>query len=719
MGIKHLWTILTPFCERKPLFELHGKTVAVDLSCWICEAQNIAEYQVQPRMYLRNLYFRTCYLLLLEVNPVFILEGIAPELKYETIAARNALQFKGAKPKTDGVKTGKDRSKFNFVLKRCEEMLHLMGLSCIKGKGEAESLCAYLNDEGLVDGCISQDSDCFAYGAKVVYRNFSVASQGANKSSGGAVDIYDIAKANESMNFGRNKIIAMALLCGSDYGDGIHGVGKETVLKFFEDLSDEDTLNRLRSWRQTPEVYEKHERVISDKNICTSCGHIGKINAHNKSGCGPCGMIKGCLDTEYKTKRLKLKNELQLRTKALQDPKFPNEDLIMEFLTKKDRVSKLDLEWKKPNLVEFVRFTTKYLQWEEIYGFEKILPILTRWQCLNYQNLDAEKTSGIVYPDHIKKIRNPKGVPSYEIIWSDPQEYFKNLIPKEQIEDSNTTMEALWSTIEPQELINEAYPKLVEIFQQSKIKPKKPTKKRKKDAAVDEIEGMMKNTSISEPIIKKTRKVIKKKDEEEKIQQKIMKPTVLDNFLKKVILQNHRVKNNLENEIVNIDSNNCHTSTPCKSSINLMDMSCFGDEEDNSDLSDIIENIISRKPAGIQEHLINLIDTAGEHENKDVENEIITDERRDEKNFSSFFITGLVENDMFERTFNEMFNSDNDSTVEYDYDKHAFSDCEAEQDQNEEGSQENNEIVKEREEKSEYSFCDNYIPLIERIKKKT
>ncbi|XP_056648407.1 flap endonuclease GEN isoform X1 [Diorhabda sublineata] len=699
MGIKHLWSILTPFCERKPLFELHGKTVAVDLSCWICEAQNIAEYQIQPRMYLRNLYFRTCYLLLLDVNPVFILEGKAPELKYETIAARNALQFKGAKPKADGIKTGKDRSKFNFILKRCQEMLHLMGLSCIVGKGEAESLCAYLNDEGLVDGCISQDSDCFAYGAKVVYRNFSVTSQGANKSSGGAVDIYDIAKANESMSFGRNKIIAMALFCGSDYGDGVHGIGKETVLKFFEDLSDEETLNRIRSWKQTPEVYEEYERLISDKNICTSCGHRGKINAHNKSGCGPCGMMKGCSDKEYKMKRFKIKNELQLRSKALLDPNFPNEDLIREFLSKKERISKLDLEWKKPNLVEFVRFTTKYLQWEEIYGFEKILPILTRWQCLNYENLDSEKTNGIVYPDYIKKIRNPKGVPSYEIIWSDPQGYFTNLIPKEQIEDSNTNVEELWSTIERQDLINKAYPELVETFQESKIKPKKSTRRRKKDATIEGIEGMMKNTSISEPKIKKSRK---KKENHEKIQQQIKKPTVLDNFLKKAILKNHRDKNNLRNEI------DYHTSTPCKSSTNLMDISRFGDEEDDSDLSDIIDNIISRKPAGIQENLVKLKDVVN------LENEI------GDKNSSSFFITGPVENDLFEKTFNEMFHCDTDSTVEYEYDKLEFSD-DTEPDQKEDKSEENNEIVNEdikSDEKDEYSFCNSYVPLIERIKKK-
>jgi hypothetical protein len=53
MGIKYLWPILSPFCERKPLYELQYKRVAVDLSCWVCESQNIAEYTVQPRMYLR------------------------------------------------------------------------------------------------------------------------------------------------------------------------------------------------------------------------------------------------------------------------------------------------------------------------------------------------------------------------------------------------------------------------------------------------------------------------------------------------------------------------------------------------------------------------------------------------------------------------------------------------------------------------------------------
>lgn len=71
---------------------------------------------------LRNLYFRTHHLLLLGVHPVFVLDGKAPTLKYDTIAARNEIQFKGTRPRklnaNKVAKDPKDRSRFNSVLKK-------------------------------------------------------------------------------------------------------------------------------------------------------------------------------------------------------------------------------------------------------------------------------------------------------------------------------------------------------------------------------------------------------------------------------------------------------------------------------------------------------------------------------------------------------------------------------------------------------------------------
>lgn len=126
------------------------------------------------------------------VTPIFVLEGDAPKLKSATIAKRNEMQFKGAAPKKQSpvnepkAVSEKGRTRFNHVLKKCERLLKDMGIVCVQGPGEAEAYGAFLNQQQLVDGVISQDSDCFAYGATVVYRNFSLSAQG------GAVDVYDM-----------------------------------------------------------------------------------------------------------------------------------------------------------------------------------------------------------------------------------------------------------------------------------------------------------------------------------------------------------------------------------------------------------------------------------------------------------------------------------------------------------------------------------------------
>lgn len=53
MGIKHLWSLLEPYAERKPLSDLQGKVVCVDLSGWVCESMNITDYKIQPKMYIK------------------------------------------------------------------------------------------------------------------------------------------------------------------------------------------------------------------------------------------------------------------------------------------------------------------------------------------------------------------------------------------------------------------------------------------------------------------------------------------------------------------------------------------------------------------------------------------------------------------------------------------------------------------------------------------
>lgn len=95
--------------------------------------------------YFRNLYFRTVFLLTQGISPVFVLEGKAPDLKHKTITRRNDNRHGFHKRKTKKV----GRSQFNRVLNECREMLRYMGIACVQGHGEAEAMCAYLNENGV------------------------------------------------------------------------------------------------------------------------------------------------------------------------------------------------------------------------------------------------------------------------------------------------------------------------------------------------------------------------------------------------------------------------------------------------------------------------------------------------------------------------------------------------------------------------------------------
>ncbi|KAK1136512.1 hypothetical protein K0M31_001062 [Melipona bicolor] len=81
------------------------------------------------------------------ISPVFVLEGKAPTLKHNTIAKRNNVRS-GFRERKTADKKG--RTHFNRILKECKEMLQLMGLACVQGHGEAEAMCAYLNEDGVI-----------------------------------------------------------------------------------------------------------------------------------------------------------------------------------------------------------------------------------------------------------------------------------------------------------------------------------------------------------------------------------------------------------------------------------------------------------------------------------------------------------------------------------------------------------------------------------------
>lgn len=53
----------------------------------------------------------------------------------------------------------------------------------LKAPGEAEAELAYLNSVGIIDAVLSDDVDCFLFGAKMVIRKYVLAHSPAQSTS--------------------------------------------------------------------------------------------------------------------------------------------------------------------------------------------------------------------------------------------------------------------------------------------------------------------------------------------------------------------------------------------------------------------------------------------------------------------------------------------------------------------------------------------------------
>lgn len=128
------------------------------------------------------------------------------------------------------------------MVEECQELLKRFGIPFITAPMEAEAQCAVLMSMGLVDGIVTDDSDCFLFGGTKVFKNMF--SQGNNK----YVECYETADMKRDFGLDQHKLINLALLLGSDYTDGVAGVGPVTAMEILANFDTEDGLVRFRDW---------------------------------------------------------------------------------------------------------------------------------------------------------------------------------------------------------------------------------------------------------------------------------------------------------------------------------------------------------------------------------------------------------------------------------------------------------------------------------------
>uniref|UniRef100_A0A8C6UKH6 Flap endonuclease GEN homolog 1 n=1 Tax=Neogobius melanostomus TaxID=47308 RepID=A0A8C6UKH6_9GOBI len=411
MGVHELWSILEPVRKSVPLYSLSGKTLAVDLSLWVCEAQHVQAMMGRvTKPHLRNLFFRVSALTLMGVKLVFVMEGEAPELKAETMSKRNQGRFGGGQKAAAAPKSTTDtkRGRFKAVLRECAEMLDYMGVPWVTAAGEAEAMCAYLDSQGLVDGCITNDGDAFLYGARTVYRNFNMNTKDPQ------VDCYQTCDVQRELQLSRENLVGLAIFLGCDYiPKGIQGVGKEQALRLIHTLEGLTILQN--QWKEDKTFLP--EPTAKKVPHCNVCRHPGSAKAHEKRGCLLCDSKRFCepQDFDYQCpcdwhRREQSRQALSLETNI-------RKYIINEFLISKDKPIS-HFKRRQPNMLLIQKFAYDKMEWPKHYTSEKILVLMT------YTNLINKKYGKDVFmqvkPLRILKARVRNGVSCFEVLWTTP-----------------------------------------------------------------------------------------------------------------------------------------------------------------------------------------------------------------------------------------------------------------------------------------------------------
>ncbi|KAM9366796.1 DNA excision repair protein ERCC-5 homolog [Symphorus nematophorus] len=109
-----------------------------------------------------------------------------------------------------------------------QELLRLFGVPFLVAPMEAEAQCAALDRADHTHGTITDDSDVWLFGGRHVYKNFF--------SQNKYVEHYQFSDLQNQLGLDRSKLINLAYLLGSDYTEGVPGVGYVTGMEILNEF---------------------------------------------------------------------------------------------------------------------------------------------------------------------------------------------------------------------------------------------------------------------------------------------------------------------------------------------------------------------------------------------------------------------------------------------------------------------------------------------------
>ncbi len=244
--------------ELISLDDLSNKTIAIDAYNTIYQFLSIIrgpdgtplmDAHGMVTSHLSGLFYRTINLLEHKITPIFVFDGIPPVLKQRTIEARMARRKEAAAEWEKALKKGMVEEARTHamastritkeIVQSSKELLGYMGIACIQAPSEGEAQAARLTREGLVDASATQDYDIFLFGVDVAVRNLTISGRRKLPRKNVFIDItperVELKRLLAHLGLSQKQLVWLGILVGTDFNEGIEGVGPKTALKIVKE----------------------------------------------------------------------------------------------------------------------------------------------------------------------------------------------------------------------------------------------------------------------------------------------------------------------------------------------------------------------------------------------------------------------------------------------------------------------------------------------------
>ncbi len=253
--------VLTPIVtkETTTLSALRGRTLAVDGNAELYQflalirlrdGTPLQDSKGRITSHLNGLFYRVTRLIAEHaVRLVFVFDGTPPALKADEIGRRRAVRQRYEEERDAAQARGDTATAYakatmtsrltKPMIEEARRLLRLMGVPTVQAPSEGEAQAAHMAARSPdVWAAASKDYDSLLFGAPRLVRFLSISGKEFLPSQGTfrpiVPETIELERLLATLGIDRDGLIDLALLVGTDFNDGVKGIGPKKALKLVQ-----------------------------------------------------------------------------------------------------------------------------------------------------------------------------------------------------------------------------------------------------------------------------------------------------------------------------------------------------------------------------------------------------------------------------------------------------------------------------------------------------